>query len=95
MQVYLDGLLINTYLVWNFFIKCVFNDLINDFTIYGIQSATFSDIIFKFVTSVVRKFCKVHILFFIISIKFVSHQVHIYEVSRYRLRGMALLFNLL
>ena len=40
----------------------------------------FTDIIFKFIASgAVSKFWKHHILFFIISIKFVSHQIHIWR----------------
>ena len=48
----------------------VHNDLISDFSIFGIQIGIFTDMIFKFMTSeATSKFWKHHILFFIISIK--------------------------
>ena len=57
-------------------IKYVYDNLINDFSIFGQQIGIFTNITFKFITSeATRKFWKHHILFFIISIKFVSHQV--------------------
>ena len=57
----------------------LYNDLISVFSIFGIQIGIFTDMIFKFITSeATSKFWKHHISFFIISIKFVSHQVLIH-----------------
>ena len=66
------------YLVSDYCIEYVHNDLISDFSIFVIQIDIFADMIFKFITSEATiKFWN-HILFFIISIRFVLHQVHIY-----------------
>ena len=63
-------------------IKYAHNNLISDFSIFGLQIGIFTDIIFKFITSeATSKFWKHHILFFIISIEFVSHQVLIWVFS--------------
>ena len=68
----------------------IYNDLISDFSIFGIQIGIFTDIIFKFITSeATSKFWKHHVLFFIISVKFVSHQVpiHVWGFSMLLLLG--------
>ena len=67
------------YIVSDYHIKYAHNDLISDFSIFGIQIGIFADMIYKFITcETTRKFWKHHIIFFIISIEFVSHQVHKY-----------------
>ena len=67
------------YVVSDYRIKYAHNDHINDFSIFGIQIGIFTNMIFKFITSeATSKFWKHHILFCIISIKFVSHQIHIH-----------------
>ena len=70
------------YIVSDYHIKYAHDDLISDFSIFGIRIGIFTDMIFKFITSeATSKFWKHHILSFIISIKFVSHQVHIHVFS--------------
>ena len=69
-------------------IKYAYNDLISDFSIFGIQIGIFTDIIFKFITSEATcKFWKLHFLFFNINLKFVSHQVHIWRIVMQLLRS--------
>ena len=72
-------------------IKYAHNDLISDltdFSIFGIQIGIFTDIIFRFITSEATcKFWKLHFLFFIINLKFVSHQVHIWRILMHTLRS--------
>ena len=83
----LVDILIESYFIYiyiysfDYRIKYAHNDLVSDcdFSIFGIQIGIFTDLIFQFITpEATSKFWKHHILFFIISIKFVSHQVHIH-----------------
>ena len=69
-------------------IKCTYNDLISDFSIFGIQIGNFTDIIFKFITSETTcKFWKLHFFIFIINLTFVSHQVYIWRILMQLLRS--------
>ena len=80
-----------TYIVSDYCIKYAHNDLISDFSFFCFQIGIFTNMIFKLITSeATSKFWKHHILFFIISIKFISHQVHIHvwEFSMLLLLGL-------
>ena len=74
-EVYLGGLLINLCFVWSYFIEYAHNDLIIDFTSFGVHSAIIPDRIVTFTSS--EAACKFsNRLFFVVRVKLISHQDH-------------------